>query len=94
MTDQEIERWCQNSGWSEPRQLEIGIWVAFPPGGVMETPLPSQVQKPKTKTLLNLVDFLILAIATLAMLIIAIVISPLFIKPLIKHYQNFPGSNK
>ena len=36
----------------------------------------------------------LLAIATLAMLIIAIVISPLFIKPLIKHYQNFPGSNK
>ncbi len=88
MTDQEIESWCQSSGWTEPRQLEIGIWVAFPPGGVIETPLPSQVQKPKVKPLRDAIDFMILAIATLTMLVIAIAISPLFIKPLIKRYQN------
>ena len=88
MTDLEIQRWCQEHGWTEPRQLEIGIWVAFPPGGVMETPLPSQIQKPKAQPLQDLLDLAMVAIATIAMLAIAILISPLFVKPLIERYQN------
>ena len=88
MTEREIISWCKSNGWTEPRQLEIGIWVAFPPGGVIETPLPSQVQKPKARILQNVVDLAIVAIATFAMLVITIAISPLFIKPLIRRYQN------
>lgn len=88
MTEQEIERWCQARGWTEPRQLERGIWVAFPPGGLIETPLPSQVQKPKPSPLQDLVNFLLLAIVTIAMLIIAIIMSPLFIEPIVKRHRN------
>ena len=88
MTDQEIERWCQAKGWTEPRQLEIGIWVAFPPGGVMETPLPSQVQKSKTQPLKDIVNFLLLVITAIAMLVIATIISLLFIEPIVKRHRS------
>lgn len=88
MTEQEIERWCQTRGWTEPRQLEIGIWVAFPPHGVIETPLPSQVQKPKANPLRDLVDFLLLGTVAIAMLIVAIIMCPLFIEPIVKRYRN------
>ena len=88
MVDREIERWCQEHAWSEPRQLEVGIWVAFPPGGVMETPLPSQVQRTKPRLWQDLVDLLLLLASTTIVLAIAIVISPLFIEPVVKYYRD------
>ena len=88
MTDQEIERWCQEHEWSEPRQLEVGIWVAFPPGGVMETPLPSQIQRPKHKFWQDLVYLVLLVTSATIVLAIAIVIFPLFIEPVVKYYRD------
>ena len=88
MRSAKIERWCQKNNWTEPRQLEIGIWVAFPPGGVMETPLPLKVQKAKGKLLESIVDTILLVFVTLSMLAIAVIMSPCFIEPLINRRRN------
>ena len=89
MKDLKIQRRYQESDWTKPRRLEVGILVAFPPEEVMETPLPSQVQKSKALPLQDILDLAIVAIATSVTLVIAIIISPLFIKALIQRYQNF-----
>ena len=88
MRSAEVERWCQKNNWTEPRQLEIGVWVAFPPGGVMETPLPLQVQKTKGKLIESIVDTTLLILVTLSMFAIAVIMSPCFIEPLIKSRRN------
>ena len=80
MSDSEAMLWCQRNNWTEPRQLEIGLWVAFPPGGVIETPIPLQIQKPKNKPLQDIIDVLLLTIATLVLLEIAIIMSPCFVR--------------
>ena len=80
MSDSEAMLWCQRNNWTEPRQLEIGLWVAFPPGGVIETPIPLQIQKPKNKPLQDIIDVLLLTIATLVLLAIAIIMSPCFVR--------------
>ena len=88
MKSSEVERWCLDNNWTEPRQLELGIWVAFPPGGVIETPLPFQVKQPKPKIIDNIVDFFLLAIATAIVFAIAIILSPCFIEPIINNRRN------
>ena len=40
MSDREVLRWCIENYWTEPRKLDNGCWVAFPPGGVIETLVP------------------------------------------------------
>ena len=80
MSDSEAMLWCQRNNWTEPRQLEIGLWVAFPPGGVIETPIPLQIQKPKNKPFQDIIDVLLLTIATLVLLAIAIIMSPCFVR--------------
>lgn len=80
MTDSEIERWCQENNWTEPRLLEIGVWVAFPPGGVIETPIPVKPQKYQGKPIQELVDIILLVLVTLALVAIAIAISPCFVE--------------
>lgn len=88
MRASKVERWCQKHNWTELRRLDTGIWVAFPPGGVMETPLPSQIQKPKVKVIEFIVDTILLILVTVTMFAIAVVMSPFFIKPLIARRQN------
>ncbi|MCC0175398.1 hypothetical protein I4641_00185 [Waterburya agarophytonicola K14] len=88
MSDTDVERWCQANNWSEPRQLELGIWVAFPPGGVIETPLPLQVQKSKPKLIEDLLDFFLLTIVTTIVFAIAVIISPCFIEPIVSLRRN------
>ena len=80
--DREIQQWCLENNWTEPRRLENGTWVAFPPAGVIETPLPIQpsvVSEPRTSRLENLVSTLILVVAALIIGAIAIVIFPFFV---------------
>lgn len=88
MVDPDIEQWCQKHNWTEPRQLQIGIWVAFPPGGVIETPIPLQPKPAKTQARTYIVDLLITIVITLVVLAIAIIMSPCFIEPIIKRYRN------
>ena len=83
-----VERWCKKNSWTEPRRLDVGIWVAFPPGGVIETPLPLQVQKPKTKVLQSIIDTILLVLITAAMLAIVILMSPCFLQPLINRHRR------
>ena len=42
MNSKQARQWCEQNSWTELRQLANGIWVAFPPGGVMENPFPQQ----------------------------------------------------
>lgn len=88
MVDSEIERWCQEHNWAEPRQLEVGIWVAFPPGGVIETPIPIQSDPLKNQPLEYIADLILLIIVTFAVLAIAIIMSPCFIEPMINRYRH------
>lgn len=89
MLDYNPYEWCQRNGWTDVRQIENSIWVAFPPGGVIETPLPEQFESTiidyKTNKLQNLVDIFILITITIFAGIIVIIISPLFIVPLCKN---------
>ncbi|MGF1541117.1 MAG: hypothetical protein ACFCU5_11815 [Pleurocapsa sp.] len=82
--------WCQEHGWTEPRQLEDGLWVAFPPGGFIETPLPdgqNYRQLPyKNNQVQAIVDVILLSVITLITAIIALLMFPLFILPLVKYY--------
>ena len=75
-----IARWCKQNNWTELRQLNSGDWVAFPPGGVIETPLPESIQSPPTANspLTDIAYGLILFIIAIALALISILISPLF----------------
>lgn len=88
MVDPDVERWCSEHNWSEPRQLEIGIWVAFPPGGFIETPIPLQDAPQKNNPLEYLADLFITIVLALCVLAIAIIMSPCFIEPIIKDYRQ------
>ena len=85
------EKWCKQKGWSEPRKLENDIWVAFPPGGVIETPLPNQFSQiePQHKTnLIRLVlETTLLLLAVVVVVIITLIISPCFLFPIIKKHK-------
>ncbi len=86
MTESEVERWCQQNNWTEPRQLQTGVWVAFPPGGVIETPIPLQVQTAKDKPIQEFFALVLLALLTLVLAAIALIMSPLFIEPMINRF--------
>ena len=88
MNDNEAEQWCRQNNWTQPRQLELGIWVAFPPGGFIETPLPLQTQKSKARPIQYILDLALVAIVTVAMLAISIIMSPCFIEPIISRRRN------
>ncbi len=82
--------WCQEHGWTEPRQLEDGLWVAFPPAGVIETPLPNQLESQelssKNDKIQDILDLAVLSIITLTMSAIALLMFPFLVAPLIKYY--------
>lgn len=88
MSDAEVERWCQRHNWTEPRQLDLGIWVAFPPGGYIETPLPFQMHIHKAKPMEYFFDLALVAIVASITFAIAIIMSPCFIEPIINRRRN------
>jgi hypothetical protein len=38
-----IEEWCQDNGWTDVFEERCNNYWAFPPGGVMPEPIPTQV---------------------------------------------------
>ena len=92
MKDNNPQQWCKQNNWTRPRQLQDGIWVAFPPGGVIETPLPDQSAKsevrPKNIQIQDLVDGIGMVAAMLVVGAIALVISPFFIAANINRVQK------
>ncbi len=88
MNDNEVEQWCRKNNWTEPRQLNVGIWVAFPPGGYIETPLPIQRQRSKDRPIERILDVALLVAVTTTVLAIAVIMSPFFIEPIINRRRN------
>ena len=92
MKDNNPQQWCKQNNWTKPRQLQDGIWVAFPPGGVIETPLPDQSAKsevqPKTIQIRDLVDGIVMVAAMIFVGAIALVVSPFFIAANINRVQK------
>ncbi|WP_019507535.1 hypothetical protein [Pleurocapsa sp. PCC 7319] len=92
MKDENPEQWCARNNWTEPRQLQDGVWVAFPPGGIIEAPLPHQSAKskvqPKSIHIRDFVDGMVMIIGMIIVGVIALVISPLFIAPNINRVKK------
>lgn len=92
MKDNNPQQWCKQNNWTRPRQLQDGIWVAFPPGGVIETPLPDQSAKsevqPRSVHIRDLVDGIGMVAAMLVVGVITLVISPFFIALNINRVQK------
>ena len=90
MDRQSIEKWCRQNSWTEFRQLEDGSWVAFPPGGIIETPLPIEAKLAGVQIdrLLNLVYGSILITLGIIVAAIAIIISPLFLPVIIQRQKQ------
>lgn len=83
MNAKEIEIWCQENGWTEPRQLEIGIWVAFPPGGAIENIIPDLPKQIKIKSQLDwleiISEYTILSISAVVVAALVVFIAPYFV---------------
>ena len=82
MTNYHIHQWCRQHNWTEVRQLDNGDWVAFPPGGVIETPLPIKSYQFEEYTMAKLravMNALIPIVAAIIAGIIVLIISPLFL---------------
>ena len=88
MNDREVEQWCLENNWTEPRQLNVGIWVAFPPGGYIETPLPIQRQGSKNRPIEDIVDTILLVMVTVTVFVIALIMSPCFMEPIIDRLRD------
>lgn len=77
-----VASWCQINNWTEPRQLENGIWVAFPPHGVIETPIPCQTfssnKNEKSFPVTTLLSALLLLLCAVGVGMVAICIAPYF----------------
>ncbi len=83
MNAKELEIWCQENGWTEPRQLEIGIWVAFPPGGAIENIIPDLPKQIKIKSQLDwleiISEYTILSISAVVVAAGVVFIAPYFV---------------
>lgn len=91
MNRRDLEKWCQQNNWSELRQLESGLWVAFPPGGLIEMPLPAAAKKAAQTSGFQGEKFLyglILIIAGAVVTAIALIISPLFLPVIIQKHKR------
>lgn len=77
-----VVSWCKLNNWTEPRKLDNGIWVAFPPNGVVETPIPNQnFGSPKNEPFLPVTTFfsaLLLLLCAVGVGMVAICIAPYF----------------
>lgn len=90
MTESEIRRWCKQNNWHEPRQLADGNWVAFPPGGLIETPLPIRfyASRFRINRVQDRLHSAILIIAAIMVAAIALIISPFFLAGKIKGHKK------
>ncbi|MGF1481075.1 MAG: hypothetical protein ACFB4I_16590 [Cyanophyceae cyanobacterium] len=80
MNKEQVSVWCREHRWTKPRQIE-DIWVAFPPNGVIETPIPDS--RPSSSDFkffdaVYLLYTLILLIIVLAVGVAATCITPYF----------------
>lgn len=86
------QQWCKKNNWTELRKLENGIWVAFPPGGLIETPLPDQPEKYevqfKTNRFQDIVNGAILIVAAVGLGAIALIMSPYFLLSMMSRYKK------
>lgn len=83
---EQIIHWCKIHNWSEPRKLKSGIWVAFPPQGVIETPIPNQKKFArnfiKSKQLFDITtvfNLLLLLLCVLSVVFATVLITPCFL---------------
>jgi len=91
MNRHSIEKWCKQNNWTEPRELAEGGWVAFSPGGAIETPLPIEAKLAAQNRSHYFPDFfysLILILLGITAAAIALIISPLFLPTIIKKYKQ------
>ena len=92
------EKWCKQKGWSKPRKLEDNIWVAFPPRGVIETPLPNQLGhlevQSKTRKFQAVLEVILLLCAVFIVGMIALIISPCFIVSMLRKHQLKQSSKR
>ena len=89
MNKERVLQWCRENNWTEPRQLNTGDWVAFPPRGVIETPLPEDQQLlGSSNLLLDVLYASILIVSGLVVAVISIAISPLFLAAIIRRYRQ------
>jgi hypothetical protein len=83
MNAKELKQWCQENGWTEPRQLEEKIWVAFPPNGAIENIIPYQPEKIKTQVRLSwlemICEYTILSISAVIVAVLTILVAPYFL---------------
>ena len=79
-----ITAWCQANNWTEPREIENGLWVAFPPGGVIENIIPNQSLSLEKNKKFSAITWLLYApLLLICMLLVAfasICITPLFFR--------------
>lgn len=94
MNENQIKKWCQQNNWEEPRQLGNGIWVAFPPGGVIETPLPIEFSEPMINRVQNILNALILIIAAIIVGAIALIFSPFFLAARISRHKKIQSQSE
>ena len=90
MNQKKVLQWCNERGWTEPRQLNDGLWVAFPPNGFIECPLPENCQQKLYANKNNFKTFVLgflLIIIACSLGTIAVVISPLFCNKKIRQYR-------
>jgi hypothetical protein len=82
MKTQEIEKWCQKQGWTEPRQLEDGTWVAFPPCGFIENIIPDRPTQTIIKKPIGWLDMMqeytILIVSAIVAGIVTVCLAPYF----------------
>ncbi|AGY57927.1 hypothetical protein [Gloeobacter kilaueensis] len=50
-----VELWCERHGWTQPRREGL-FWVAWPPGGYLEVPIPPEVYRPGSRSLFGYSD--------------------------------------
>ena len=87
--NKKVWQWCQKNNWTEPRQLDTGDWVAFPPGGFIETPLPQDIKSSASSDrFLDVLSALVLITSGLIVALISIAISPLFLAAIVRRYSQ------
>lgn len=90
MKENQIRQWCKQNNWDKPRQLADGNWVAFPPGGLIETPLPIRfyASRFRMNRVQDRVHSVILIIAAIIVGAIAFIISPFFLAAQISRHKK------
>ena len=79
---QKIVAWCRANNWTEPREIENGLWVGFPPGGAIENIIPNQslsLEKNKIPVVTWFLYAPLLLICILLVGFVSICLTPIFL---------------